>query len=988
MMMKMLGSAWTVLCAVVVLSIGGWAHGQQSPSIPPFKGERVIVEGVPDRYEALKGQIAKLEKSSPQTYYVVVVKSTGPGAKATGNYAEKIVSAWSAQRKGRGPSFDPDRSVVIVVALDNRQVAVKPGRVLRDEFGLHANRVELDLIPSFIALAKENRYADGLSALLDTTNNWIAARHDSGTPYVAVSVPASKAAAAPAKVAVQPSQASADTAGVPAPLTASKGVTAVTSSTEPQKQGSSEWLPVIIVGVPILLMLFAFGSWIWHLYRRAQGRVAGRIREVKSKAADVMDKLDGLKERLKLMPTSTDFQQAMSGETQTVFNAVNTRLGTLWDGWLKIMDVLEKAQKLAAKSGSPLSQKTLAEAEELITKQGSFAEIETQAHAIEADIDRLEHAHQVARSVLEAVAVARPKTDAGLESVKKLGLSTAPYQDELTGIDTALAHAKSVLVADPLGTKTSLEALRDRSDALLARIERVVALFGDAQKVKSSFDTIAKQVAGQRAAGLKLVEENGNPDRLLSEGADAHREALGALEAGDPDGASAKLELARGKTKDAQATIEKVQKSRAFCERELPARARETERLRAALPQAESYQADLEREFARSSWQAVARNLDQIHSLLATFDRQAEQAAALVTTTRQEYVRGAGLVEELARQQQIVLRLMSGLGEQLNGLVNVRGECRKLTGDLAATERQAELLIRQNEAIVSDVARNSLNAARRAKEDVLARSEAATPDWPALHQSLTEVIGDLTIAQSQAEEDINNHAALVQEFEQVRDQASRVYAFLSSHSEDRLAANQHYQAAADALDRVGLEIAEPQGRSGALLEQVRGAAADLTRAEELAREDIRLAAQAQSQIAEAGQAISKARGYSSMGFGVDTSASESQVLQAQNFLQSQNYEQSIQLAGSAMQRAQQLYYAAMQEAFMRQMTTAAEQRRRVVRSSAPPWNGVSFGTAAATAAAAAILERATVASPPSVDFGSSSETAVGSWDSDTGQGSW
>ena len=48
--------------------------------------------------------------------------------------------------------------------------------------------------------------------------------------------------------------------------------------------------------------------------------------------------------------------------------------------------------------------------------------------------------------------------------------------------------------------------------------------------------------------------------------------------------------------------------------------------------------------------------------------------------------------------------------------------------------------------------------------------------------------------------------------------ASRVYAFLSSHQEDRLAANQHYQAAADALDRVGMEMAEPRGRSAALLE--------------------------------------------------------------------------------------------------------------------------------------------------------------------------
>ena len=100
-----------------------------------------------------------------------------------------------------------------------------------------------------------------------------------------------------------------------------------------------------------------------------------------------------------------------------------------------------------------------------------------------------------------------------------------------------------------------------------------------------------------------------------------------------------------------------------------------------------------------------------------------------------------------------------------------------------------------------------------------------------------------------------------------------------------------------------------------------------------------------------------------MGFGVDTSASESQVMQAEQLLQAQNYEQSIQLAGAGMQSARQIYYAAMQQALMRQMAMAAEQRRQSVRMAAPAWNGVSFGAAAATAAAAVILDQAATAAP-------------------------
>ena len=46
------------------------------------------------------------------------------------------------------------------------------------------------------------------------------------------------------------------------------------------------------------------------------------------------------------------------------------------------------------------------------------------------------------------------------------------------------------------------------------------------------------------------------------------------------------------------------------------------------------------------------------------------------------------MLEELARQQQIVLRLMSALGEQLNSLISVRDESRSLIDQLASRERR------------------------------------------------------------------------------------------------------------------------------------------------------------------------------------------------------------------------------------------------------------------------------------------------------------
>ena len=289
--------------------------------------------------------------------------------------------------------------------------------------------------------------------------------------------------------------------------------------------------------------------------------------------------------------------------------------------------------------------------------------------------------------------------------------------------------------------------------------------------------------SGARSPGiglraLKLVEEGGNPDVFLNQAESAHGDTLTALQAGDPEAAAAEARRGRSAAEQAQATIDKVQKARAFCERELPARPRETERLRTAMTQAEAVSNDLERDFARSSWQAVARNLDQARSLLATFDRQAEQAAAAATTTRQEYLQGAAHVEELARQQQIVLRLMSGLGEQLNALVSVRNECRtaqRRPGGARAAGRALDPPERGDRQRRGAEQPGVGTAGQGGDHRSLRRSRP--PTGPRCGRALKEVIEDLSIAQSQAEEDIKYHEALTQEFEQVRSTAGRVYAF-------------------------------------------------------------------------------------------------------------------------------------------------------------------------------------------------------------------
>ena len=506
-------------------------------------------------------------------------------------------------------------------------------------------------------------------------------------------------------------------------------------------------------------------------------------------------------------------------------------------------------------------------------------------------------------------------------------------------------------------------------------------------------ETIRRQVAAHRAQGLKLVESGGNPDPALAQGETAQAEVLAALREGDPDAAGPEADRSAGVGPGGPAHDRTSPEGPVVLRpRSRRPESRETERLRTAMTQAESYQADLERDFAPSSWTAVARNLDQAHALFATFDRQVQDAVAVASTTSQEYLKGSRLLEELARQQQIVLRLMSGLGEQLSSLIAVRDESRSLIDQLAASERQADSLIRQNDLIVGDAARASLAKAQQIRQEILLRSAKSRPDWPALRQSLAEAIEDVSIAQSQAEEEIKNYRAI--EF-RVRGDSPRRRPCLcvARQPSGRPVGGQSALPGGGRRTRPGRH-GDPGTARG------RGAPGSPRCATPPAISSARNSSLAKifgwpsklsPRSANARRPSIGPRlwlGWAS----IPTSATPRRSsCRPSSFCASQEYEQSIQRAGAATQLARQLHYAAMQQAMLEQMAVEAEQRRRAARMAGPYGDGISFGAAAATAAAATILERNMSASePPHPRPPPEPEpaTAGGSWGGETAQGNW
>ncbi len=497
------------------------APAQEKAPIPAFDGSRVYRgAGIPDRYQSVAQQIERLEKAATPTYYVVVLRSSGPkdDRSATRDYVNALAEAWRGQAAARRLRFDPERSVIVVVAIENHQVAVHTGQAL-SKLGLSGDAIVRDLIePSrFYDLAKAGQYPEAISALLDTTDRWIA-KHDATTRRPVAQV------------------------GVPAPVVSGGGTSAFSLATG--------------LGLSLLVVVAALIGLLWMLHRRARGRLDQRIKEVRSHATDVMDHLDALKERVKLLPAmDADFKTPMTGETAALYAAVQADVGRLWDRWLSVMDTLDRAQKLALGITSPFKRKSLHDAESLLDQKGLFDEIDAGAQACAASMDRLNQAHESARKELETVRAAKPPLNAQIEAISKVALPIEPYQEELTAITTETDRAAELITADPLGARSALEALKGRAERLFSRVERILELFQEARKLATALDGVRRQVVEHRAKGLRLDEDGGNPNQSLAQADQAYVEAGSALRAGDPDATANGLDTARSMVEQAQGTI-------------------------------------------------------------------------------------------------------------------------------------------------------------------------------------------------------------------------------------------------------------------------------------------------------------------------------------------------------------------------------------------------------------------------------------------------
>jgi uncharacterized membrane protein YgcG len=1130
-----------VLLSLALLAAPG-AHAQQASPLPDFTGERVVVgRDVPnrDRYDSLRPIVAGLEASSPQTYYVVVVERAGSGSQATRRYADALFEKWVAQAGPGGVKIDPERSVLIVMARQNRQISVRPGSVLQGALGMRSATIDREIVqPSFVPLAKAEKYPEALTALLRSADAWIAARDKETRAYQEQSqrraeqlrkdadqaiigarlladearkerdekaaagfdvgfanerldragaaintlpprldtetaavlregqqvqheleqvttqlrqlpnvqararaaleqadatekeVEDAIAAAVTARLPVGPVQASLQQAlalregarkalgTVPAAalegaeafatrLTAIKAEVAALPELHRQKvdaagrfrqldraltgaiadaesagtdiadlratidplrkqaaaaaedneddraslqtlqtaitklggaadeirdrirshRFNTRTLPLGTLGAAGAAALAGLGL-VRYRHLRAKDSAGEEFKEFRTRATEMMERLDVLKERHKALPVADpDFKEPMSGETLRVYNQVEGNLKTLWDRWLEIMDSLERAQGLMRQQ-STLGTEQFEQAKELLKKQGSFEEVQKREAACKTDLDRLNRAHEDARALMEALAAEGTRLQQQLETLAASGLTTAPFQKDLAGVEVIRGKGAQVLTPDPLGARAQLEQARERTAALLERSDEVLGRLKAAQKTLADIDVVQGTAAGHRAKGLRLDEPKGNPDPLLDQARRAHAEAIAALHAANPAGAGEALARAEGLRAEAAGRIAAVVAAKDALQAAIPERQEEARKVVAAVEEAAATLEDIRRHFAPGSWQDLATTVDDLRGLVATTDERLGQVANLNTDKAQRYLEAQAIVQALAQQQELALRRAAALPQRRDALVKLRAETQAEHARQIDRARRLTALIGRTPEAIGPEAQGAFEAARTALDGIHGATTDERPDWPALARELAEAAEGLAIAEERAEADVKAYQEVLARFEHARERAETVGAMLQRERADRPAANQRYRTGIEAIGRVSEAMRSARGGWDRILATLKDAVADIDRAEGMAQEDIRLAQQAESEFGQAARSLRQAQAFVSLGVTADAAEADRTLQQAGRAYKQLEYEQAIRLANAADKSAREALHAAESEVGRRQWQLDAARRRR------------------------------------------------------------
>jgi hypothetical protein len=502
--------------------------------------------------------------------------------------------------------------------------------------------------------------------------------------------------------------------------------------------------------VLVVVLLALGGAWLWH---RSQIKAAQREAEAfKQQVMQLSDKIDALKERHKMLPhLDKDYSAPMQGATLAAYNRIATQLEGHRQGWLKLMEVWEQADKLL-QSQSFFGSGQARQARQLLFAAAAPKANELLLQECEAPLDQLQSAHEQVISQFKLIDQEQQRLVKQREAIAAATLSIAAYERPVAAIAALVQTAHGFGPGDPLGALSSLGEAQQQLAQLHHKAAKTLELVKTARDAAERVQKADQNAAQRRSQGYSLREQEANPDPLLAEARQQHALAWQALNQADEMAAEAGLKKTLALAEQAHQAVEQHVAAKVRCESELPRLRNEARRLTDLQTAAQGQQAELARDFAPESWSAVAQNLNTAVTQLGSSQRLLQEAARAATQEVQQYCLASRLVTEAAESCKQVEATLAAIGKRLGELVEARKTCRAQLAELRNFGDRVGRLLQSSSADRLQ-ANEQYRAAATALERLEGDARMQRADWTRLATRAREIQTDFEKAEKTARED-------------------------------------------------------------------------------------------------------------------------------------------------------------------------------------------------------------------------------------------
>ncbi len=977
--------------AVVLVAVAslGWTP------VPHFPTDRVATAGVADTFDPLRSFLDSFESEVDASYVVAVVANSDPQNRVgpawgddTGAYIDLVVEQWRS-------SLDPVRGVLVLIAVENRDVIVHPGSAWT-ELGFERGAVVATIDSSrFGAQARAGDYAGALMTLVQAIDGEIARRVANRTRRIefaqqnldaqraAVSGLRARAAAAEythdAELHIADAETQLDAAADQLlstdevdrerayVATGAAGTSLARAEAELERGERARFLrrrlfPTLVGIVAAAALVLAI---LLRVRRRRELRwpAEERIASWDTMLARAGERLIELGNEHPVLLGRDDLDTWYDGESRPRVHDLARRVDDLFIAFEVCTRLVGEARELVTRCRFPRVHGFVAAAaklgsDEVVARTEDVADhrlflpesreirrpaaelmeqMDRDYTQLRHDVGRLEATFEDAWAEVDGIVGELRSAEVAREALRVRDLVVPALEARARSVADQFDTLRGRSQRDPLGQRAPATELGRAARELQADCERAAdAWMAIVDDVRPETEAARARIAKLREEEHMRLDEPGfEPDVLLAGALQAAELVEIAVEGSRFDVGAQWAETARAHVAELVGLLDATLAARDGVPERVAAGHRQAGELRADLPDWRDQLADLAVRHADSALRPALDNVEEAEVALEFADTALADAARASSAEEQRYLTAEELVARAESALTAVADLFDEIDTRSDDLARAHGRWSTLLEQARPRVAAIRSLLDGDPTFAS---RATLDAGR-ALDDALATTEESgareRPDWFSACAAAEALSALADEVDGRARNERAAHAAVERLRPIVDALRDSVRRYLDSSEADRQHANRRFDEAMATLSAADAALEAERPRWVAVRELLETAQGYFAEAQAAAERDRRADEHARNALAAAGAAVQRTDRPYGHGVAADLTDARRNLEQGRRALLSQTYEEAATMAAAARTSAAEASRAAERDAGVRADAVLAAAQEAIRRTHRP-----------------------------------------------------